>query len=343
MTTKLEGRVYGLDILKTICSFLVVIIHINFPGLVGYYAIAIARIAVPVFFMITGYFYVITEAKCRQLDEIRKIFLLAITSTVLYLIKDVIFEASYGKSVGTIILEKFGKTQMIEWVLLNNPPDGGHLWYLYSLLYCLIVVYLLKKLIPGKADIILMIAMPILLCTDLAFGKYSLVLMHREFSYLYVRNFLCVALPYFTIGYLLRKNNRIIEIIGTKPILNCLFVLLFIITTGLEKDLLNHYGLSSVREHYISSTLLSVALFILFVSHFWDGRLRIANYIGKNYSLYIYILHPIVIDLFMRSLPYLPNVMSVIYSNIAPIIIYILAVFVSALIVYIRRIVKRVV
>lgn len=50
-------RYDGIDILKAICAFLIVCIHCPFPGEVGWYVVALARIAVPIFFMITGFFY----------------------------------------------------------------------------------------------------------------------------------------------------------------------------------------------------------------------------------------------------------------------------------------------
>lgn len=47
----------NLDILKAISAFLVVCIHIKFPGKFGEYINIIAALAVPIFFMITGYYY----------------------------------------------------------------------------------------------------------------------------------------------------------------------------------------------------------------------------------------------------------------------------------------------
>ena len=51
-----QSRADNIDILKAICAFLIVCIHVPFPGRVGAYFTALTRIAVPVFFMITGYF-----------------------------------------------------------------------------------------------------------------------------------------------------------------------------------------------------------------------------------------------------------------------------------------------
>ena len=47
----------GLDALKFMAAFMVVCIHIQFPGEVGGYLTTLARVSVPIFFMITGYFY----------------------------------------------------------------------------------------------------------------------------------------------------------------------------------------------------------------------------------------------------------------------------------------------
>ena len=54
-----KNRNLGVDILKFLCAFLVVMIHAPIQG-VSQYTTPIARIAVPIFFMITGYYYSIT-------------------------------------------------------------------------------------------------------------------------------------------------------------------------------------------------------------------------------------------------------------------------------------------
>lgn len=53
----LENRAENIDILKAICAFLIVCIHVSFPGKVGAYFTALTRVVVPIFFMISGYFY----------------------------------------------------------------------------------------------------------------------------------------------------------------------------------------------------------------------------------------------------------------------------------------------
>lgn len=54
----MQKRNIGIDILRFVCAFLVVCIHVPFPGVVGGCIKAVARIAAPIFFMSTGYFLV---------------------------------------------------------------------------------------------------------------------------------------------------------------------------------------------------------------------------------------------------------------------------------------------
>ena len=67
-------RADNIDILKAICAFLIVCIHAPFPGIIGEYFTALTRIAVPVFFMITGYFYLDVEKKNGEIRQIKKIY-----------------------------------------------------------------------------------------------------------------------------------------------------------------------------------------------------------------------------------------------------------------------------
>lgn len=55
------NRKVGLDFLKFICSFMIICIHIPFPEPLGTIFTPITRIAVPIFFMITDYFYSLTR------------------------------------------------------------------------------------------------------------------------------------------------------------------------------------------------------------------------------------------------------------------------------------------
>ena len=78
-----QSRADNIDILKVICAFLIVCIHVPFPGRVGAYFTSLTRIAVPIFFMITGYFYSDTVARHKEKQQIKKIFCLVVEANIL--------------------------------------------------------------------------------------------------------------------------------------------------------------------------------------------------------------------------------------------------------------------
>ena len=59
----------NLDVLKFVASIFVIFIHISFPGNFGVFVGALARFAVPAFFMVSGYF----SYKAIQDNDYKKI------------------------------------------------------------------------------------------------------------------------------------------------------------------------------------------------------------------------------------------------------------------------------
>ncbi len=81
-----KGGFLGLDILKTLCAFLVIVIHSLLPIATDTYTQPITRNAVPCFFMISGFFY--SESKKRggkkQIVKILKLILISVPFYILY-------------------------------------------------------------------------------------------------------------------------------------------------------------------------------------------------------------------------------------------------------------------
>lgn len=136
---------------------------------------------------------------------------------------------------------------------------------------------------------------PLLLLTDLILGKYSLLTLGIELNYIYIRNFLFVGIPYFSIGVFIKKKVRYNN--GNICAYKYLFlggVVLFSLTSLLERYLLENYGINAIRDHYISTTLLSICLFLLAISFSQMRSCSVWVLLGAKYSLYIYVLHPLV-------------------------------------------------
>ena len=307
-----QSRADNIDILKAICAFLIVCIHVPFPGRVGAYFTALTRIAVPVFFMITGYFYSDTVARHKEKQQIEKIFYLIVEANILFFIWNIALNVLRRENIVAYIRSIFTGKNIIEFLALNESPLAGHLWYLGAILYVLVIVLLMDEFNCRK---ILCCLTLVLLIVDLVFGKYSLLIFHREFPYILVRNFLCVGIPYFCIGNLIREKRYSEK--WNKKVLQILIVA-FAITTLAERFALVNAGLNATRDHYISTTFLAICLFVYILKSNWHNK-GLAM-IGRKYSTWLYIIHPIFITVFSTVVGKLG--LKSIYRYVAPIVVY---------------------
>lgn len=311
-------RYNSVDKLKMLCSFLVVCIHAPFPEEAGKYFEALTRIAVPIFFIISGYFYI--QASVSK--QIKKLLMLMLTANLLYFV----WKTSLSILNGNIIeywADIFTVSNIIKFLLLNETHFQSHLWYLGAILYVIVIVSIIFKWNEVKGKRLLFIITPFLLVGDLVLGKYSLIFFNREFPYILVRNWLFVGIPYFSIGIWLRENNNFIQAKlknrGKQKLV--LLIILTVNTTLLERFILVSLNLNAARDHYISTTFLAIAVFLYFVLYV-SQKENVISLLGKKDSGWIYILHPIFITL-MASLVKSIG-MDRIYLYIQPILVFLI-------------------
>lgn len=197
---KIMAREPGLDLLKVICAAMVVLLHVDW--VLHDLFVPLTRCAVPCFFMISGYLMA-DEGKLRPeklTRAIKKIFVIILWSSIIFAVYQ---EISCLLTYGSLYLP--GKWQWIRFVLFNEHPFGFHLWYLSAYLYVLLICLAAGKFIQLRR---LFFLIPLLLLCDLVLGKYSNILIGKEFDFIICRNFLFVGLPYFLLGVWLKKNNN---------------------------------------------------------------------------------------------------------------------------------------
>lgn len=321
------NRNHGLDLTKTICAFMVICIHAPFPGIIGEIIIPLTRIAVPLFFMITGYYYSSTKERKHVKKQLYKIFRLFIGANLLFLVWILLKSYISNDSIITKIGEMFNIKSTLKFILFNESPFCGHLWYLGAILYVLLIIFLFEKKWNREK---LYPIVPFLLMTDLIFGKYSLLLFKDAIPYILVRNFLCVGLPYFLIGDWIYTRN--IKVKASKA---RIFIYIFVLTTLVERLSLEMFAANAIRDHYISTTFLSVFTFLLALQHekiYKSISLTALCNIGAKLSTSIYILHPIFITIITKIITYfschIPFI-NVLYSYTAPFVIFIFTAIAS--------------
>lgn len=311
-------RNYGLDLLKYLCAFLVVCIHSHYPG--DEWLEPFTRFAVPVFFMITGYFYRITQLQRREVSQIRKILNLTIISNLLYFLKSGLLAVLRDGSPFPFLLSLTNSKMWMDFLLLNESPFSGHLWYLGAMLYVLALIWFFEKKWTREK---LYPLIPLLLTGNLLLGTYSASIFGFNLPNTYSRNFLFVGLPFFLLGDYIsgRKKN-----LSTFALI-CVAILAAI-GTHLENTWLMGCGVPFNSELYISTIFLSVSLFFLVVQNTtaFQHRFSIAfSRFVKPLPVYIYICHPIIDDFIYKfltiigsKLPLLPRI----YHYCSPIIVF---------------------
>lgn len=237
---------------------------------------------------------------------------MAVEANILFFVWNVTLNILRRESIISYMQSIFTGKNTLKFLVLNESPLAGHRWYLGAILYVLVIVLLADKLNCRK---LLYYLTPVLLIADLAFGKYSLLIFHREFPYILVRNFLCVGIPYFCIGNLIREKQRSEK--WNKKVLQTL-ILVFAVTSLVERFILVNAGLNATRDHYISTTFLAICLFVYVLKSDWNNK-GLAL-IGRKYSTWLYIAHPVFITVFAIIVGK-PGIKSM-YRCIAPIVVY---------------------
>lgn len=319
----MKQRNYSIDNLKFICAVLIIFLHTGFRGHDA--ILPLTRCAVPCFLMISGYLLYgengIGQERLRR--NIRHIAHIILWYTLLFFVVKEIMAIAHG----TLFVPSL--RQWAYFIVLNDNPFGFHLWYLGAYLYVLLIMLIIDR---HKWWETMLVAIPFLLLGDLVFGKYSLVLLHHEFPYVFVRNFLFVGIPYFMIGIWIKKHidkllsiNRCIYLGG---------VIVFSVTSIVEKQILLFLDASPAREHYISTTFLAVCLF-LFVLSFKNVRNSVISKLGEMDSLYIYMFHPLFIITLPMAIKRMPSFADVGYQYAAPLIVLSLTIVLT---IFLRKI-----
>lgn len=286
------NRNIALDILKLIMALMVVGLHSRFLHdynlLYEYLTVdGLFRIAVPVFFVINGFYFYPVLLKNNHLAWLKRVILLYIFWMLVYsyfwfYIQDFSF-ASFAKLIYKLII------------------GYHHLWYISGLIGAALLLVLLHKLTSFTISIFVILTFSIGVLIQYL-GNYHVfkdTQLDTLFNYLWIhRNMFFFSFPFFTIGYLINKHS-IQSMISFKTAL-LLTIISIIILIG--ESFINYYQESRDGgfDNFISLILSAPFLFILFIKSNISGN-------NKNIALYssaIYFIHPLFIIIFHKFTNY---------------------------------------
>lgn len=268
------NRLQNLDNIKFLAAFLVICIHVNFQE-GGIIIKSIARIAVPLFILISGYFFPILSKENKSSKFLKKIIILTISANIFYFLTNILIFNTHPSPMNWDAIYKS--------IIFNEsfPFTAIHLWYLNAIIYTVIFAIICTKHLHK-----LFFLIPILFTLGYIISSITT-------NNLFYRNFIFLVLPYFMTGSYLQYNKEKISTFMRKISKNKLIVLFFIETILLGVEIFSYQQLKFpvYRDYYFMTLPMALTIFVGATFIFPNKNIKFVTYIGQKYSSGIYILH----------------------------------------------------
>lgn len=315
-----------LNVLKIIAAFFVVGIHVHFPGDFGRGFIAVARFAVPFFFMVSGFFSYYENKDVLGVKYKRKIKHLVTIFTgsfVLYLAYECLAHA-VGGSLMQYLGNRFSLTAIGEFFIFNHPRVMEALWFLPALIYVTLVFFFFEKKGITKKMYFLI---PVLFIAGVILREMPEFIqgLPSLFSKAYLcRNWLFVGLPFFMTGHFIRANEEKL----TKKFPDVILFIIMLVSTAeaVAVDMLH-----TQKSLYIGTFFAVTSLFVFALKK--EGKVKSGKlaFLGAEYSLYVYILHIMVKNVLMKILSFgIFAPVGEILTPVMPVIVFVISLIASA-------------
>lgn len=323
MQNQLKGeRNHTLNYLKALACFCVVMLHCGFPGVVGKLIYGPSRFAVPLFFMISGYFVYcddkdkVIKGLPRKIKHIAKLLIIA---DILYFFWHIIQHAFESGFIGVEgwFLETFTVQKILKLFVFQTTLVGDVSWFLVALLICYAVTYLIAKNNLWKLTAKFI---PILLIVNITVGEF-LPFFGVTVQWYWCSNFWVLGFPFYAMGYWIRINEqKLVEKVTVKS--TCLLCGLSFLVVLIERIF------TTASQLFMGNILVAVALF-LFCIKYPDilKKNRFIENIGEKYSFLVYILHPIIRDVYRMIFEFLGLNNNLVVLWIRPIVVFSISIF----------------
>ena len=311
-----------LDQIRLIAAFMVVLIHAPLPGKAGQVFEAISRVAVPLFFMVSGY-YALGKSKEKLLKSARKTAIMLLWSVGVYFVWGVLWSL-YKRTTAEYLIKFFSAKSILETFVFNNGVILGHLWFLLALLYCyLIYTYILRKASPfvqTTVSAVLLISFFVV--------RELLKISGVSNPVYYLRNFMFVGIPFFLIGGLVNRYKEHLINLATPFWVGLMCV-------GVAVTLVERFSVDCC-DLYAGTIIAAVALFVFAQK----PGLIVGNMLaemGEKYAGDIYIFHSLIITLLNAAASVVGILSLGVFTWIRPVIVFIASIAVSYLRIAIKK------
>lgn len=284
----------SIDFIKGLACIAVVLIHFNFPGNIGLAVRAAGAFGVPVFFFVSGFFLgwtpqTVMDAN-KLVKKIKHIFTIVIWAMVFYAFFTVFWRWINGQAGGLkeYAFSLMTATNVTKFFIQNNPFLYSHLWFLFALIYCylfILFVPIRKKWLVGALGLLLMVGYLLMTIYHPWTKVYRFIHIPESDSVISIfQLFPFRALGFFLMGMYCKESVALIEKIRIKEKILVLFILGGSCLAAYEGIIFDKW------QFYNGTYIMLAALFIWAIQNPQKGR-GLIGYIGRELSLYIYILH----------------------------------------------------
>lgn len=295
---------FSLDIAKFICALLVIIIHTRpvsqLSGIIDFYVVdVVARIAVPLFFAISGYLFFrglryqdgrlsnCAENRAQLFRYLKRMVVIYVGWSIVY----ALFQLPQWYQSGW-----WGK-QLIKDYVASFLLSGSyfHLWYLLALIYAIPCLYLLLTVVSIRNLRIILLVLWLGECLLYSYSWIgidsipALAWLTGHFSIIFDAVFR--AVPLLGVGILCIEGQE--EPFQRLPLCTVFSVLM----CAAEASMLHFCTTNSGRYSYILFTLvMTYFLLRLLLSSKRNGPSWVGTLCRKS-SLVIYCLHPLILGI----------------------------------------------
>lgn len=241
------------------------------------------------------------------------------------------------------MLGKITPESLLDFAVWNHFPFSGYLWYFFAYAYA---IFILSFFLRTRRESILIPLGMILLAFYFILGRYSILFFGEYLNGKYASRFLFAAIPHVLIGYFISRFQK--KFLSSRIL--CTIFILSLLGLALEVYLLRAKTFNG-DNNYLFNDVLAIVLLQFAIKRNTpavSGRciqtaVQCLAAVGKNYSLYIYLLQYISERLcraFFLESGY-SEFLASFYRNLRPVIIFLLSMVIAALYIRLKQAVQK--
>lgn len=278
MELQIKKRNENLDVIKGICAYLVIIIHCGFPFWPAYID-AFCRVAVPLMFMISGYF---CKGEWKEIKrKVTNLLRIFIAGEGLYFIYNLLVQ---GDQWRVWLQYEISPATFSGLLIYNDTSIFMAGWFLVSLMYTYLLFGVFAQFGMKKQSYILI---PLLIVWQWGWQRAAM-LLRMDLNFYDVKVFR--AIPFFLLGNFFQYQKGVIK---EKLSKNAGYVLMAVGTflVFFERLLIEQLVFKPALFLYLGNVVLAIGCFVWAITEKEIKLLKPVAYVGKNLSLYIYVIH----------------------------------------------------